>query len=319
MTLVLNDNYYIRNAKIEDSLGVTDLIIAVDIDEYGTPDFTQEDLLEIWADIPIETNTWIVLNPEELIVGYGYLEEVSEGRIDSYVFVHPQYRGNGIGTTLVGIIDERAKFYIAQYEAKGLDYEYNNMVPALNQSAAAILTAHDFQFKRVHSRMTIDLQSERPIPVCSPDIQILPYEEARDAYAVYLAYDESFRETRGYFPKGYREWLQSHEKGYDKSLWVVAYLNDKLVGFSINKVNPEGVFVESLGVVKSARNKGVALAILTAVFNESYKQGMTNVSLWVDANSLTRAYRLYEKAGMQAVFQVATYGKKKKVNLSLNG
>jgi ribosomal protein S18 acetylase RimI-like enzyme len=48
------------------------------------------------------------------------------------------------------------------------------------------------------------------------------------------------------------------------------------------------------------RKRGLGLALLNHSFGEFYRRGYRRVGLGVDAQNLTGALRLYEKAGMRA-------------------
>jgi ribosomal protein S18 acetylase RimI-like enzyme len=51
----------------------------------------------------------------------------------------------------------------------------------------------------------------------------------------------------------------------------------------------------------------LGLALLQHTFRAYYQQGKDKVALGVDAESLTGATRLYEKAGMKVVRETNTY------------
>ena len=57
------------------------------------------------------------------------------------------------------------------------------------------------------------------------------------------------------------------------------------------------------------RKRGLGLALLLQAFNEFYQRGDRTVGLGVDAQSLTGATRLYEKAGMHVTRRYDTYEK----------
>ncbi len=59
-------------------------------------------------------------------------------------------------------------------------------------------------------------------------------------------------------------------------------------------------WVNLLGVRRPWRRRGVALALLQHSFREFYARDRRKVGLGVDAQSLTGATRLYEKAGMRS-------------------
>lgn len=62
--------------------------------------------------------------------------------------------------------------------------------------------------------------------------------------------------------------------------------------------DPEMGWVHMLGVDRAYRRQGVGLALLLHTFGEFYRRGRPRVGLAVDAESLTGATRLYERAGM---------------------
>jgi ribosomal protein S18 acetylase RimI-like enzyme len=57
------------------------------------------------------------------------------------------------------------------------------------------------------------------------------------------------------------------------------------------------------------RQRGLGLALLLHSFNNFYQRGDRAVGLGVDAQSLTGATRLYEKAGMRVTRQHDLYEK----------
>ncbi|MFT4415613.1 GNAT family N-acetyltransferase [Fredinandcohnia humi] len=309
--MVNHDSIYsVRPATLEDARKVTDLIIASDIEEYGVPDCTIEDVLGIWGNIPISKNTWIIQNNNTL-VGYGFLEEISQGRLDCYGFIHPSWYGRGVGPLLLQNMEQRAQEYIVKYQKENIAYELNQFVPAQNQLAIQLLDGNGYQFDKVYSRMVITMTNEPVTTDLPDDVQLLRFDKSRDSQGLYEAYVESFKDTRGYYEEPFEEWIQKRSTDqHDPSLWYVTYYRDELVGFIICKTFPEGTYVEYLGVKRIGRKKGIGATLLTTVFKESYRRNITTVLLNVDANSLTGANRLYESVGMKPTFQIACYQKK---------
>jgi ribosomal protein S18 acetylase RimI-like enzyme len=58
-------------------------------------------------------------------------------------------------------------------------------------------------------------------------------------------------------------------------------------------------WVATLGVRRPWRKRGLGLALLEHSFVELQRRGSRRVGLGVDAQNITGATRLYEKAGMQ--------------------
>ena len=77
-------------------------------------------------------------------------------------------------------------------------------------------------------------------------------------------------------------------------------------------------FIEVLGVCRSWRRQGIALALLHHCFREFQARGQKRVGLGVDAASLTGATRLYEKAGMTASRQFNVFEKELRPGVDLS-
>jgi len=62
--------------------------------------------------------------------------------------------------------------------------------------------------------------------------------------------------------------------------------------------DPDVGYVNTLGVRRFWRKRGIGLALLRHAFCELYQRGQRKAGLGVDAENLTGALRLYENAGM---------------------
>ncbi len=60
---------------------------------------------------------------------------------------------------------------------------------------------------------------------------------------------------------------------------------------------PDGSYIAYLGVLRSARGRGAARALLHAVVADAAERGRDRVGLEVDADSPTGAVGLYESTG----------------------
>ena len=78
-----------------------------------------------------------------------------------------------------------------------------------------------------------------------------------------------------------------------------------------DEVGDPGVgWIPSLGVRRPWRRRGIGLALLRHAFEEFGRRGKRAVGLGVDAESVTGAVELYERAGMHVWRRSTTYGKK---------
>ena len=89
---------------------------------------------------------------------------------------------------------------------------------------------------------------------------------------------------------------------YDPNLWFVAWNGSETAGYCLCRAasisEHEAGYVNILGVRRDWRKQGLGLALLQHAFGELYRRGQMHVELDVDAESLTGALKLYEKAGM---------------------
>ena len=131
---------------------------------------------------------------------------------------------------------------------------------------------------------------------------------------------ESFRDHFGFIEQPFedelawfRNWLENDEHLADPSLWFLAMDGEQAVGLALCAVydteDRQFGHVNSLGVLRSHRKRGIGLALLRHVFGEYYRRGYKGVALDVDAENLTGALRLYKKAGMSVHRQFDLYEK----------
>jgi len=76
-------------------------------------------------------------------------------------------------------------------------------------------------------------------------------------------------------------------------------------------------WVNLLGVRRAYRKQGLGLALLQTAFAEFSQRGKKRVGLGVDAQNLTGALGLYEKAGMHVAMQQRSYQKVLREGLDL--
>ncbi|RUT33425.1 GNAT family N-acetyltransferase [Paenibacillus zeisoli] len=305
--------FQVTPASMTDAQEITDLIIACDIDEYGVPDIVLQDTMDILQGLTLETDTWVIRDDasSRAIIGFAFCEQQAEGKLISYGYVHPQHKGRGIGSELLSYIERRSAV-VARTPSGSLDgaWTLSNVIPALNEQATRLLTERGYQFVRLYSRMNIDLTEAPPEPMAVPEIVIAPFRQSQDEAFLFEAYRESFRDSRLYTEKTMEAWLEERNGAHhDRRLWFTAFEGSEIAGFLTSKNFGDHVYVDFLGVKPSYRKRGIGLALLQHVLQQAYSQGITKVMLSVDAASLTNAHKLYARAGMKALFQMAMYSK----------
>jgi GNAT superfamily N-acetyltransferase len=305
-----NKGIFVRNACWEDVDVLQQLVADCDIDEFGTADYAIN-IKEVFQSIPIDKNIWTAYGTDNRIMGCAFMEEMGKGRLDTYVFTHPEHKGKGIGSLLVSCTEKRAEEYIKTYKDRNISYEINNIIAAENVAARSILEGRGYGFKRLYSQMSIELTMEPEKAVIPEGISIRKYNPEKDAQALYEVYCEAFQDARSHRTKTFEEWMKDRlREGYDYNLWYLACENEEIIGFLIGRKEQACIWVDLLGVRRKSRKRGVGRVMLQLIMMESYSRGICTVALTVDSDSPTKAHELYKRVGMRAVFQIAMYEKK---------
>jgi ribosomal protein S18 acetylase RimI-like enzyme len=173
--------------------------------------------------------------------------------------------------------------------------------------------------------MRIKIENPPPEPNWPTGIRLKVFDlEHDDLEEVYRADVDAFRDHFGFVESPFEEGFERFkhfgmaEESYTPGLWFLAIAegsndNEIIAGICLNRKHsyedPEMGWVSTLGVIKPFRQRGIGLALLLHTFGEYYRRGFTSVGLGVDAENLTGALRLYEKAGMRVHRQFDLYEK----------
>jgi mycothiol synthase len=115
------------------------------------------------------------------------------------------------------------------------------------------------------------------------------------------------------------EWFQQwREKShFNPELFQVAWEGDEVAGMILNFIsehenkeyNRKRGYTEEISVRRPWRRKGLARALLARSFKVIKEHGMTEAALYVDAENITGALKLYEDMGFRTVKRHTTYRK----------
>lgn len=193
-----------------------------------------------------------------------------------------------------------------------------NWVNSVDTAAHDVMLRTGFNLIRHSYRMRIDLTEAPPAPVWPEGITLRTFDPARDLEAVAWADREAFRDHWGFVERPFEQDLQMFrhwlgEPRFDPSLWFMAMSGDEVAGISLCDAYTEDDvdmgWVGALGVLRPYRKQGLGLALLRHSFGELYRRSRRKVGLSVDAQNLTGALRLYERAGMRVYRKNNTYEK----------
>jgi GNAT superfamily N-acetyltransferase len=311
MSAALPAGYVIRSPVMDNVQGVADLIAARDIADYGSTDASAEEVQNYWAAprFDLAQDARIIIAPDGLIVGYEEVYPRSDERLEYDGFVHPHENGRGFGTLLLRWAEERARERVAEMQATGQVILRGNTA-AVDQNAIAMFNAEGFALVRQFWRMEIEMTSPPDQPVWPASVTVRTMRRDRDERVVHATIEEAFADHWGHAPRSFEDWEQAvlQRDGFDPTLTFMAFDGNEVAGVAVNRYR-DIAWVGQLAVRRAWRKRGVGLALLLQSFNEFYRRGDRVVGLGVDAQSLTGATRLYEKAGMHVTKRYDTYEK----------
>jgi mycothiol synthase len=304
--------YTSRPATWDDLDAVGKLLVVADLADLGEQDFFIEELQDDWRQpqLDMATDTWLVKSNGEACAYTWLLARNSHRDLDSWGVVHPEHRGRGLGRFLLEVVERRAAEHGALVPA-GERAKLLFHTLAVDSAARELLLGRRFDLVRHFWRMDIELENAPPSPESVEGISIRAFRRDQDERPVYEAFEEAFADHFGYVPRSFEDWSTMRLKeGFDPSLWLVAREGSEVVGALAGRIM-EGIgWVETLGVRKRWRGRGIGEALLRHAFPEFHRRGITRSSLNVDSTNETGAVALYERVGMHVARQYDTYEKR---------
>jgi mycothiol synthase len=274
--------------------------------------FTPEDLANEWKyeGFNPEQDAFVIETHDGRVVGFAALFNVKDHcDLSGDMYVHPQFKGIGVETTLLRAMDARADGHLRLAEPDAR--VFIRLTDHKDEAGETILAHEGYSPIRHQWRMGIDLDTAPPAPILPAGFEIRPFIKDEHATAIWQARNEAFRENWGSHQLTFEEfsYYTFDEAEYDPALWVVIWDGNEVAGFSINQYRMDLGWIHILGVRPAWRSKGLGLALLYHSFGEFYKRGTKSIGLGVDASNVTGATRLYQKVGMTTVSEFVTYEK----------
>jgi len=310
----------LRPATMDDLDGICDVIHAHSLDLHGVGTDNRKYVVMTWEQpgFCVDTDTCVAVTSQGRIIGYAEVMDTEEPhvRVMSWVRVHPEYKTSSLGRQLVSWICDRAQDAIALAPdgarvsvSMGLDRE--------DVAMSEVLDSQDFHVVRYFLRMSIELSDAIPEPVWSEGVLVRPFVLDSDLESTVHAIRDAFRDHWGHIDvpfeeevEKWRHWFQN-DSDFDESLSSLVLVDQQIVGFAMcglrHPEDPNMGFIDSLGVRREWRRRGLATALLRRTFNELRTRGQRRACLGVDADSLTGAFDVYERVGMKADRQHVAY------------
>jgi mycothiol synthase len=320
MTQSRATQFGLRPASLEDLPEAVAMFNLCSCESIGKDEFDLEDYRNEWQDpgIDLAADTRVAQTPDGAIVGCIEVWNTPP-YVNCWIWgrVHPEFRGQGIGTALMDWAEERARIALDR-APDGARIKLEAATISSHLPSAELLADRGYSVARYSMTMERTLDGELPAPIWPAGIAVRTMQPGEEL-AVYRVENETFRDHWGHAEapesEGYPLWRHRaiEDPNHDPSLWFLAWDGDQIAGVALCQPfrigEPDTGWVSTLGVRRPWRRQGLAEALLYHSFVELRRRGRTSVGLGVDASSLTGATRLYEKVGMRATREFVTYEK----------
>ncbi len=303
----LPEGFSAKAPVLDDADAVAELISACIPVDGGEDSTTTEELLDDWDDVDLATEAIVVFAPEGRIAGYADVVNRAHVVLTVYGYVHPEYRGRGVGAYLVAWGEGWIQDRISQ-ATKDARVVVQHYVSASNESAQRLLEDAGYAPVRRVFTMAIDLGKAAPPPEWPEGLAVRPFLPGNDERATHLAVEDAFRDVWGRPYSPYERFVRMTEhEVFDPSLWFLACDGPEIAGVILCKLVAGQGWVDVVGVRRPWRGRGLGLALLRHAFGEYHRRGIKRVALSVDVESVTGAPRLYSRAGMHVTNNYIVY------------
>ena len=302
--MTLPPGHSVRPATREDAAAVAKVIASADEADGAPRDTDIEDVEEFWRELDPAKDALVAEDANGRVVGYvDMVRQGTKTHIDGYV--HPAARGRGVGAELL----RRAE---ASVRARDGELVLHATVVAGAKASERLLEQNGYRYVRSFFRMRIRLDGRPPQPRWPEGISIRRYVPGEDDRAMHEALDEAFQDHWGHESRQLEEFIraqaQSEQLVAEASLFALE--GEEIAGAVLSKRRFGGGWIQSLGVRRPWRRRGLGLALLQHAFVSLYDLGERSIGLGVDAENTTGATRLYERAGMHVEVRYDTYEKR---------
>lgn len=326
-----------RPATVEDAPAITELLRVVgeaDREPYRESlEEVRDDLTAPWKHL--ETDSVLGFEDDGRLVASGFADTRPGDlrAVRAFVFgtVHPDRRGEGIGTQLQAWLVARGRQLLA---ASGKELPARVVTYAEDDAPASKLALHEaggFVIRRWFADLKRPLGDAHPIPevALQGSLRLVRWSAELDE-AARLAHNDAFRDHWGSEPIAAEQWSRGRSEFAPTWSWLVvdddpaaealADLDDEtrasleagaplVVGYQMAS-RYEGDFAlrgysfgytDLLGVRRAWRGRRIALALLSAGMRSFADDGMEAAVLDVDTASPTGADGLYASLGYAKV------------------
>jgi len=257
----------------------------------------------------LDHNVWVVDGPDATLVAVAWVwPQIASGEVTADLYVRPEARGRGVEAALLETIEGRAAELAAAGSAarpaSAADAQPARLIvwnQVDDRVRRRLLDERGFTPTRQYFEMRIDLTAPYEAPPAPAGFALRAIRLPDDERAVWRADREAFAEHHLFAERDFEVWRLHHVESdaFDADSSLLAWEGDELAGFELAFVEGDEVAIGDLAVRKPWRGRGLGLALLRAAFAALVARGHRVVRLTVDAQNVTGALRVYERAGMR--------------------
>jgi GNAT superfamily N-acetyltransferase len=266
----------------------------------------------------------VVVEVADRLVGYNRLawsKEVEDGTYlySHWGFVHPDWRGKGIGRALFHRAEARIRELAAEHPAdapKLLDAGSDDSVTGLVE----LIKSEGYEpIRHWYEMIRPNLDDIPGIPL-PEGIEVRPTnrEDREQMHKIWAAEVEAFKDHWGMEETEEADFERWGAWGkFTPELWMVAWEGDEVVGMVRNFIDYDwntrtGIkrgWTENISVRRAWRKKGVAKALIARSLHLLKLFGLSEAALGVDTENPSGALQLYQSMGYQVVKSGTSYRK----------
>lgn len=302
---------------MDDAPAVAEVVAATELVDTGEADITTEEIVSQWQAMNHAEESVVVTSPEGRIVAAADILNRAYVSVSVYGFVHPDYQGLGIGQALIywGETWARDRMDRAPQDARVSVQHFRH---SSNKPFRQLLERSGYPPVRSTFTMEIDLAEPPPAPDWPAGITVRTFGPGQDERALHDAHEDAFRDVWGRPQNTLEQFVaRSRVDAFDPDLWFIAEDQGEIAGMCLSIVYSRQAIIDTVGVRRGWRNQGLGLALLRHAFGVYHQRGIPGAWLSVDAESLTGAPRLYERAGMHVANTYVLHQKELRAGVDL--
>ncbi|HET8843915.1 MAG TPA: GNAT family N-acetyltransferase, partial [Ktedonobacteraceae bacterium] len=260
MNSILVEDLTVRPATIEDITILYGLTQAYDYAQYGEPDFTLADVRGLLSGprMNLTEDSLLAFDKTGQLVGVLILEHARYAKFFAMVRILPGYEDPQLENFFFNYAERWAYERMSQAEP-GVRVTLATWATARDLAARRTIEEAGFKEIRRFWRMEIEMSEAPQTPQWPEGVELRPFILERDAHAVFEAIEAAFSDHWGFVAHQFDEWQHwaIKRESFDPSFWFIAYEGDQIVGASLC-VNEDTLgWVDTLGVLRPWRRKGL--------------------------------------------------------------